>query len=411
MRGEAGAVINGTKGKCLAYAILGIATVFAFITSYLAWRFSPHAAGLRDMYPSWYYGDFVIFDGYGPYSQWIAAVLAGREGAMDHLAEFIRHDYHSHTPLYPFLCALVILIVGNVVWAHLAVTLTASVVALWLFWRLVGLHFGSQQPAAPHLLAFCSFVLHPGVASCLARPMPDSLALALLLGVLYAVYRFISTARRRWLWLAAVLILLSMLTKTVLVLLAPTIVIWALWSRREAADHRRMKRRLVRLALPATLLSATLVLMLWWTLRTTRAMAFVSTALVHAFHTLTQPKILMSHVPAFALFLVIGFGVYPLFWKRRMGETRQERLRHSFHRAWLAIYVLQRVLFAGFNLAYGRARYTLPLAPSVVLEASGQLAPWWMAGGWKRVAAMAPCLFHLAVWCAHLMSLRPLVRG
>ncbi|MCX7626390.1 MAG: glycosyltransferase family 39 protein [Candidatus Sumerlaeaceae bacterium] len=402
---------NRTKLKYCGYAIAGISAAFAFVTSYLAWRFSPHAVGLRDLYPSWYYGDAVIFDGYGPYSQWIAAVLVGREGAWYHLSEFIRHDYHSHTPLYPFLCALVILVVGNVVWAHLFVTLTASIMALGLFWRLLGLHFGGRPDPAVQLLVFCSFVFHPGVISCLARPMPDSLALALLLGVFYAFYRFVHTARRRWLWLAYVLILFAMLTKTVLILLAPTIVIWALWSRREAGNQRRLRRRLMHLALPVTLVCAGLIFLLWWSLRSTRAMAFVLAAVAHSVEALTQPKVFFSHAPAFALFLVIGFGLYPLFWRWPMGQIRQLRLAHGFHRVWLVMYLLQRVLFAGFNLAYGRARYTLPLAPSVVLEASDQLAQWWKDGGWRRVGALFPCLFHLAIWCAHLMSLLPLVRG
>ncbi len=392
----------------LRFGLLG-ATILAFLSSFCAWRYSPHVEGLRNIYPSWYYGEFVIFDGYGAYSQWLAAVMVGRPGAAAHLAEFLRYDPHAHTPLYPFLCALVILLVGNVVFAQLVVTVLASLASLWLFWVLLRTQWPTCSLSV-RWLSYLGFLFHPGVTSGLARPMPDSLALALQLGVLLALVRFQKSGRRRMLVVAGVLTLCAILTKMVMVLLVPTTFVW--WALEYVRTHDTpiVRKRLLSIGAPLLGFVAVVAAFVWWSLRDTHAMKFLATAMTHAAHTLTTPSLLLSHTPAFALFLVIGFGFYPLLWSK-VRVKPEEKPAVRLHGTWVGIYLLQRVFFAGFNLAYGRARYTMPLAPAVLLFSTPALEEYWRRGGKWRIAAVAPACFHLAIWCAHLLTLRGSVTG
>ncbi|MGB9690693.1 MAG: hypothetical protein ACPL7D_00830 [Candidatus Sumerlaeaceae bacterium] len=394
---------QSAKGEVVQRGCILVATLFAFATSFYAWRYSPHVEGLRRVYPTWYYGDFVIFDGYGPYSQWLAAAIVRRPGAIAHLVEFLRFDPHAHTPLYPFLCALVILGVGNVVVAHVSVTVAASLVALWLFTVLLRTQWPTSPPRVRQL-AYLGFLLHPGVASGLARPMPDSLALALVLGFFLALLRFHDTGRLRWLTSAAVLAVCAILTKTVMVLLVLTAVFWWILDFRSA--HRATtRRRLVRIGAPLLAGIVVGVVFFWWLLRETEAMNVLATAACSAWYTVTTPSLLFGHVPAFALFLVIAFGLYPLVW-RNVCFRREELPGVRLLVLWGGIYLIQRIVFVGFNLAYGRARYTMPLAPAVVLLSVPGLERLWQRGGWHRWLASAPWFFHLAIWCTYLLSLK-----
>ena len=381
-----------------------LAVFFCFVTSYYGWVHSPHIEGLRQVYPSWYYGNYVIFDGYGPYSQWIAGYLAGKPRAAEHLAEFLRYDLHAHTPFYPFLCALVILVVKNVVLAHLVVTAAASGLALVLFAALIRILFPHLSYAGRHI-ALLGFLLHPGVTSSLLRPMPDSLALALLCGVWVLLARFRQAHKARYLVGTAALVILASLTKTVLVLLIPTVGLWLFVGMQLSASWAR-HRRLVRVGAGGVILAVATVAILWMSLYDAGSFRFLKRALDEAFAIIARPVALAPHMPAFCLFLVLSFGLYPVaMFLGRYRDTSAPKEHGALHWLWVFVYLLQRVFFVGVNLAYGRARYTMPLAPSVIVLSANSLDALWRRGGWWRVLALAPALFHLAIWCAYTMTL------
>ena len=73
--------------------------------------------------------------------------------------------------------------------AHLIVTIASSILALALFWRLM-VWVVPGAGVTHRLLGLVCLVLHPGVTSSLACPMPDSLALALLVGTFLVLAQF-----------------------------------------------------------------------------------------------------------------------------------------------------------------------------------------------------------------------------
>src|SRR5262245_60911118 len=82
------------------------ALLFAFASSYYSWTHNTHEKQLRRVYPGWFTGPYVIFDGYGQYAGQIQYLIQ-HPSQTPGFEKFVKGYIHSNTPFFPFLAAAI----------------------------------------------------------------------------------------------------------------------------------------------------------------------------------------------------------------------------------------------------------------------------------------------------------------
>lgn len=380
--------------------VIACAIAFGFATSFHAWKQNSHQQMLKEFHPSWIRGEYVLFDGYGDYSDLIGDWLRGMPGSGNALARASRTYVHSNTPVYPALTAVVSLTGVDTVWAGLLVTVASSALCLGLFWML--LRQRCARPGAPEYLCFVSFALHVSIVSGLARPLPDMLALAAQLGVFLTLRDFAVNGSRRSLILCAVLCVAGTGIKTIMVLTIPLALACLLvyGARNRGATPVSHALRLWWIWVAGVLVILAVAALV---LRDSQSLRFLLDSTRHSLSAWKDPVALLGPLKAGILFAVLAFGLYPLViaagWRRTLPREELE------HFLWIALYVAQRLYYMGFNVHFGRARYGIPLAASVLILALPGFRRLW-ASPRTRGLAVLPAVFHVAVWLYFLATLK-----
>jgi hypothetical protein len=364
--------------------------------SFLWWQQNDNRDAILSTYPEWEFSGFVLYDGYGNFAEHLyrAMVEPGTE-SWQRLRGFSATYIHTLRPVFPACIALMNLLFHNILVSAIVVNLLASLGFVYAFNLLLTRHFEFQEDSLFHLNVLA--ITHVGVVGMLARPMADALSMCLLLLVFHAA--LLVREQRNWRHIAALalLVLLCVAAKTVTVL-----VLAALPVALIAFKGLTRQQAWGRVALTAGAGSVGLAAFLW-VLHTffleNEAVAFLFEVLKGPFVAPPSGDYLKVYARAGVLFLALALQAYPLFWpgNRRMLEPRYRLLL-----AWLAVYILQRFLFSGFNLDYSRARYGIPLVPAALIVAWPGVERWlgaragWFA--WGMVAANG------AVWVAAFLK-------
>jgi hypothetical protein len=379
--------------------------VFAAATSFLAWTRNTHELVLRHRFPTWYRDGYVLFDGYGDFTDVLYEYVKSPGPEQSTLlSQFMTGYLHSNTPVYPFLAALLRLCGLSTVWACVAVALLSSVACVALFAALLKQADGSRKDGwdGPALLCMAGFVLHVPVLSGFVRPLPDMTALAIQLSF-FLTYGWFRERPRAWPLLACVgAVIAGILTKTYMLLLLPTLGILLVRDFVTRPDVRRSRDVLAVVAVfaAAGAAKATMIIVAG---DTAVSLGYIQAAAKNAFEMLKNPPPAEALARAGGLFLVLALGGYPLLMVAGRRDLRRSPWAFE-HMLWIGIYLLQRYLFLGFSTQYGRARYGIPLAASVLLLSLPGIRRLWPhpAG---RLLAMLPLAAGLVIWLWFLLGL------
>ena len=384
--------------------LVAVCLVFAFASSYYSWTHNSHELQLRKRYPGWFRGHYALFDGYGTYTEQIRNLIRSPERFGEAFRAYATKYHHTNTPLYPLLCALLTFAGLNTVWSCFTVNAAASLLCVFLFYRLIRQR--SSVFGRPELLTFLTFLLHCSVLSGLARPLPDMMCLAVLLAFFLACRHYQETQQRRRLVAVAVLCVVGALTKTVLYLLAPVFVI--VLVKGVMTGSRWSTRRRVLISGAFGVVAVAVMVGVLVVLRDTASIRFVLNISRNAFGAWFSSRNLPGVIEGGLAFFALSFGLYPLIlaggWSRQLAREEME------HVVWLALYAGQRILFAGFNLGYGRARYGIPLVASLAILCLPGYRRLCASERWRWFAPV-PILLQVAVWCYFLYRLTGVPRG
>ena len=374
--------------------------VFAFGASFYAWTHNTHEFTLRADFPTWFMYGYPLFDGYGDYAAAIRHLLQNPLSGWTQFLSFLRGYFHSNTPLFPLVAAVFSLGGIGILWSCFLTTLLSSVACLLLFHRLLL----QRDPGfgTPAKLCFIGFALHVPNLSGWCRPLPDTMALAIIIGFFVGYRQFRDTHRKRWLWFCVGCCVVGVFAKTLVLLLLPLLVLLLVRDLIRRSELRRKRR--VRMAV-ATLLFLLTAIVLTGALYGNRmeCFRFIYDSTHNAYDAWRSIPDPMPIVRAGVLFLFLAFGLYPLL--TACGLSRRLVGGELEHFAWIAIYLLQRLWHASFNMGYGRARYGIPLAASVlILALPGVQRLWPHKAG--RVLACVPVITGLVVWGYFLATLR-----
>ncbi|MCX7718433.1 MAG: hypothetical protein N2111_08540 [Candidatus Sumerlaeaceae bacterium] len=387
----------------VARLVLAMAGVFAAATSYLAWTRNTHELVLRHRFPTWYRDGYVLFDGYGDFTDVLYEYLKSPGPEQSTLlSQFLTGYLHSNTPVYPGLSALARLAGLSTVWACVLVSLLSSIVCVLLFVQLVKQMSGRSRLDGPGLLCAAGFVLHVPVLSGFVRPLPDMTALAIQL-LFFLSYGWFRERPRAWPLLVCVAaVVVGTLTKTYMLLLIPTLGLLLLRDFVTRPDVRR-SRGVLAVAGVFAAAGAAKVAMIVAAGETAVSIGYIQAAAMNAFEMLRDPPPTEALVRAGGLFFVLALGAYPLLMLAGGRDLRRSdwALEHAL---WIAIYVAQRFLFLGFSTQYGRARYGIPLAASVLLLSLPGMRRLWERPAGRLVAAL-PLACGLVIWLWFLLGL------
>jgi hypothetical protein len=378
--------------------------LFAFASSFYSWTHNSHERQLRQRFPTWYRDGYVLFDGYGNYTEQIRNVILDPQKYRASFQHYVGVYIHANTPLYPLLCAVVSLTGLSIVWASFAVNLAASVLCVFVFYQLV------RQRAAifgwPELLTFLTFLLHCSLLSGFARPLPDMMSMAVLLAFFWTCRRYYVTSQRRWLGLAAALCVVGILTKTILYLQVPLFFLVLL--RGMVPDILRPTRRQLLTGIACGVTAALVLAVAVFVLRNTASMRFVLGVSRNAFAAWLNADDRHVVIRGGAAFFALALGLFPVVvavgWRRGLAREELE------HVAWLVMYAGQRLLFAGFNLGYGRARYGIPVVASLAILCLPGYRKLWESPRWRWFAPV-PILLQVAIWTYFLYRLSSVPKG
>lgn len=374
---------------------LGILVLVCWALSFAYWKGADIQEMILSVHPEWEVSGYVLYDGYGVYAEHIQNLITGptaeEKAAWE---EFSQHYIHIYRPLFPALVALVNLVLGNLVLSAMLVN-TLSLVALAFIWNRI-LTRQMRLEGTPLLLAHTVALAHVAVIGVLARPMPDPMALSIILGFLTIL---VDASRHFRPWHAAALIgllVIGVATKMVAILLIPVAAL-ALLNGQDESPARRAFKAVLLLGGSFVLVAGTAGTLLLLAPESAGA-DFLRRAVAGVVETIRRwpPP---GYLKAALLFLALGLQIWVVFWFRK-GLLRDAVAR--VHLLWIGFYVLQRLLFYGFSLDHSRARYAFPLALSCLIIAwpgvQERLKPRgvvWLAG------FMAGA--NLLVWAALLL--------
>lgn len=355
---------------------------------------------VRAQFPEWVFDGMVMFDGYGNYADAILrAVRDPSPENREYLLGFLRGHGHADRFVYPAFTAAVALVVGSIPISGVIVAVGFSLLTLLAFNRLAVRHLDLRGPDLLWIHAL--FLTHLGIIGAWARPMAEPLALYFLLAAIH--HSAVLRERRSAASIAKLVVLIGLAsyTKAVLVLAAlmPAAAIVLAVTRTRG---QLLLGALLCLAVPPALLALYQAALLFLG-REAAHYAFYRQALATLPHIpWTDPAFQSFVVTAGGLMVLLALQIYPLFLVFPRGGNplafRWRDPRWTLHALWIGAYLAQRVLFSGFSLGHSRARYGVPLVPSMILLAYPGLRALRERFGWGRWVPPAIALGNLAVW-------------
>ncbi|MCX7018152.1 MAG: hypothetical protein WCK47_01860 [bacterium] len=387
-------------GRMAWAVLLAFIIVAAFVSSFYSWTHNTHELVLRGRYPTWYRGGHVLFDGYGDYADAIRDWIMAPQTRWPQFQRFLHEHVHANTLIYPLLAALVGLSGLGTVWSCFAVTLAASVLCLYLFYLLILQR--DREFGTPAKICFVAFVLHVPNLSGWCRPLPDMLALDVLLLFFLCYRRFRESGEMRWIVLCTGLCVAGALTKSVLLLLTPLLVVLLARNCFIAPCGSLTVRVRLSLAI-AGALCVVAAAALAVSASHTPGIRFLVHSTLNALDSWRQAGDFKLVAFGALLFAGLSFNLYPLIaasgWKKGLAGREFE------HIAWIALYLIQRFWHAGFNLGYGRARYGIPLAASALILALPGFQKLW-PNRRTRFLVFVPVAVSLVIWLYFLVTLK-----
>lgn len=379
-------------------AILAILFCLSYAISHVWWSGNDNREAILANYPQWEFHGLILYDGYGNYAEHLFEAISNPgEESLGSLREFSRGYIHTLRPLFPLLVALVALAVRDILIAAILVNLAASLAAIYLLNLLIRRHLAFRGSAAFRLNLL--FISHVSIVGMFARPMSDALALAGILLCFHLALCFLEEKRLSTLAWLALAILGTVSAKTVTVLLLGALPLGLI--KTDGIPGRTLAFRFLLVSGGAFLAGVAILGLLKLFFPEHQAVVFLFEVLRGPLGMFRAgPEWWTLFIKAAILFLAISLQAYPFFW---MGNREWLKPVYRILLAWIALYLLQRFVFAGFNLSYSRARYGIPLVPGAILLAyPGMIRLFGEKGtGYATIALAA---LNYALWPAILIK-------
>ena len=347
----------------LEKSILFLAILLSFIISFYRWSLSIHKETVLNIYPEWNFNGYILYDGYGNYAEHIYNfIINPSSDSYNNLKDFISHYIHSSRPIYPIIVALFNILIRNILISSIIVNTIACLLCIYILNIILTTHFSYQGRD----LFFINllFISHISIVGMLGRPMTDGLALFLLLLSIHLAYLYCQNFKPLHLFSLIISLVIAIFTKSVLFMLAITIPISITLANRK--DLKRDIFSFIYFCIIPLCLFILLLIVLKKFYPNQATLVFLSNCIEGAMHFSFEPQWLKYFIKAALLFLAVSLQIYPLF---ILFNKELFKLKYNLHLFWMIIYIVQRFIFAGFNLSYSRGRYGIPLVAGAIILA------------------------------------------
>ena len=377
--------------------ILIIAIVFSILLSCSRWMNDPHRESISSIYPWWNYNGYILYDGYGAYAEhlYMAAFHPSAEN-ITKLKDFMQLYIHSSRPVFPIFITLFYVIIQDILFSAFFVNIIAGLLCIYMFNRIITTHFSYREKDQFYLNLL--FVSHVSIIGMLGRPMSDTIATFLLLSAIHLSYLYNLLKKPRHLFLFILTLIFAFFTKTILAMLIFSIPLAIIVSRAKSIG-RALVNFLFYCVLPVFFVIIGLIIVRKHCPNLS-AITFIFNCINGALSFDTNPQWLKYYSKSAILFLGIALQIYPLF---VIFNKRIRSLKYMLHLTWMGTYMLQRFIFAGFNLQYSRGRYGIPLVAGVLILAYPVIQRHIHQKRWKALV-YGMIVLNYAVWIGLLVK-------
>jgi len=347
----------------LERAILFLAIIFSFFISFYRWKLSVNKESVLSVYPEWNFNGYILYDGYGNYAEHIYKVIINPSTeSYNDLKTFIGHYIHSSRPIYPIVVAIFNIVIRDIVVSSFVVNTIACLLCLYVLNIILRNHFSYKGRDLFYINLL--FISHISIIGMLGRPMSDGLALFLLLLSIHLAYQYCQSSKPLHLFSLTITLIIAIFIKSVLFMLAIIIPISITLANRK--DVKRDILSFIYFCVIPLFLFVVLLVILKRCYPNQATLVFVFNCVDGAMHFSFDPQWLKYFVKSAILFLAVSLQIYPLF---IIFNKELFKLKYNLHLFWMIIYIIQRFIFAGFNLSYSRGRYGIPLVAGAIILA------------------------------------------
>ncbi len=343
--------------------IVILAIIFSFLISFYRWKNSVHKDSILQVYPEWEFNGYILYDGYGNYAEHIYNfIISPSRDSYNNLKEFISGYIHSSRPVYPIFVAIVNIVTRDILISSIIVNTIASLLCIYMLNIILIHHFSYKGKHLFYLNLL--FISHISIIGMLGRPMTDALSLVFLFLTIHLAYVFSKDYKAEYLLLLIVVLTIAIFTKTILLMLAFTIPLSITVSN--SKNLKRIVLNFVYFCIIPFILFIILILMLKRLYPDQATISFLFDCIDGAMHFSFEPQWMKYFIKAAILFLAVALQIYPIF---ILFNKDLFKLKFNLHLFWMIIYIIQRFIFAGFNLSYSRGRYGIPLVAGAIILA------------------------------------------